>query len=310
MNKKLLPSVIGGIIGLSATGLSSETFAVSLVIDGEYELRILTTPTRSTTYGGTVFDPVPVTGLESSFTWGEIVPTDSAMGMTDNNLLSNVSNDFSSLYGASAAPGAKGSSMIDGYAGLITFDVVGGNIQNATSFSVDRLPTIPGNFSQFIQDDDLSGFSGSIDEFGNMVFTPEGRLGAGDGPVGGFIGRWVIDLEVSGPGGVGTGDYPWSSFSTGSQSNQGSIINGTACSGAAGSYSCTLVNTGQVGTGDWGSAGEGNPFTEVWKIDLVRIGDATVVPVPAAIWLFGSGLIGLVGVARRKAARNVVRHDR
>ena len=27
----------------------------------------------------------------------------------------------------------------------------------------------------------------------------------------------------------------------------------------------------------------------------------TVVPVPAAVWLFGSGLIGLIGVARRKA---------
>ncbi|MEN8108052.1 MAG: VPLPA-CTERM sorting domain-containing protein, partial [Pseudomonadota bacterium] len=26
------------------------------------------------------------------------------------------------------------------------------------------------------------------------------------------------------------------------------------------------------------------------------------VPVPAAVWLFGSGLIGLAGVARRKAA--------
>ena len=26
-----------------------------------------------------------------------------------------------------------------------------------------------------------------------------------------------------------------------------------------------------------------------------------VVPVPAAVWLFGSGLIGLIGVARRKA---------
>jgi hypothetical protein len=28
----------------------------------------------------------------------------------------------------------------------------------------------------------------------------------------------------------------------------------------------------------------------------------TVVPVPAALWLFGSGLLGLVGIARRKAA--------
>jgi hypothetical protein len=32
----------------------------------------------------------------------------------------------------------------------------------------------------------------------------------------------------------------------------------------------------------------------------IRSADATVVPVPAAIWLFGSGLLGLIGVARRK----------
>ena len=28
--------------------------------------------------------------------------------------------------------------------------------------------------------------------------------------------------------------------------------------------------------------------------------DFTVVPVPAAVWLFGSGLLGLIAVARRK----------
>jgi hypothetical protein len=30
--------------------------------------------------------------------------------------------------------------------------------------------------------------------------------------------------------------------------------------------------------------------------------DANVVPVPAAVWLFGSGLLGLVGVARRRSS--------
>ena len=34
------------------------------------------------------------------------------------------------------------------------------------------------------------------------------------------------------------------------------------------------------------------------SLDLVA---PTVVPVPAAAWLFGSGLVGLIGVARRKA---------
>ena len=32
------------------------------------------------------------------------------------------------------------------------------------------------------------------------------------------------------------------------------------------------------------------------------IGTATTVPVPAAVWLFGSGLVGLAGVARRRKA--------
>lgn len=33
----------------------------------------------------------------------------------------------------------------------------------------------------------------------------------------------------------------------------------------------------------------------------VQSGDVSAVPIPAAVWLFGSGLIGLVGLARRKA---------
>ena len=32
---------------------------------------------------------------------------------------------------------------------------------------------------------------------------------------------------------------------------------------------------------------------------VVRVSGASVVPVPAAVWLFGSGLLGLVGIARR-----------
>ena len=34
----------------------------------------------------------------------------------------------------------------------------------------------------------------------------------------------------------------------------------------------------------------------------IRTADAAVIPVPAAVWLFGSGLLGLIGIARRKKA--------
>jgi len=33
----------------------------------------------------------------------------------------------------------------------------------------------------------------------------------------------------------------------------------------------------------------------------VRTGNAAIVPVPAAVWLFGSGLLGLIGIAKRKS---------
>ena len=49
----------------------------------------------------------------------------------------------------------------------------------------------------------------------------------------------------------------------------------------------------------------GFTFTENWSrsgSEPVANGQWTVVPVPAAVWLFGSGLLGLVGMARRKQA--------
>jgi len=39
-----------------------------------------------------------------------------------------------------------------------------------------------------------------------------------------------------------------------------------------------------------------------WHAWAVQSGDVSAVPVPAAAWLFGSGLIGLVGIAKRKKA--------
>lgn len=54
-----------------------------------------------------------------------------------------------------------------------------------------------------------------------------------------------------------------------------------------------------VSTIDFGAA--------AWSLESIqaRIGPVdptTVIPVPAAVWLFGSGLVGLIGIAKRKKA--------
>lgn len=52
-----------------------------------------------------------------------------------------------------------------------------------------------------------------------------------------------------------------------------------------------------------GDLTEGFPLVDGGFADFIVIpGSVTVVPVPAAVWLFGSGLIGLVGLAKRKKA--------
>ena len=62
-----------------------------------------------------------------------------------------------------------------------------------------------------------------------------------------------------------------------------------------------LPNTVESGKGDLNMAaqwfrtlGVGESFTYTQTMDLSNV------PVPAAVWLFGSGLVGLIGVARRK----------
>jgi len=51
-------------------------------------------------------------------------------------------------------------------------------------------------------------------------------------------------------------------------------------------------------TGNTGMYGEGGGQYAM----AIHAGDVSAVPIPAAMWLFGSGLLGLIGMARRKAA--------
>jgi len=72
-------------------------------------------------------------------------------------------------------------------------------------------------------------------------------------------------------------------------------------------------NNQTLDLGDWTQMLDGN-LDLMFQLDLTTsstgdsfntdfiFGNSTVVPIPSAVWLFGSGLIGLVGFARRKKA--------
>jgi hypothetical protein len=55
---------------------------------------------------------------------------------------------------------------------------------------------------------------------------------------------------------------------------------------------------------NWASQIKQGPFNGVkgyWHVEGEYVG-STVVPIPAAAWLFGSGLLGLAGAMRRRKA--------
>jgi hypothetical protein len=66
--------------------------------------------------------------------------------------------------------------------------------------------------------------------------------------------------------------------------------------GLEGGDSVTITGLREI-TVDWSASSPGD-YIRV----LTDFSPSAVVPVPAAVWLFGSGLLGLVGIARRKKA--------
>lgn len=177
--------------------------------------------------------------------------------------------------------------------GVIGFTLSGGNL-SVTSYSQDSyLNTAGGTF--YLRAPDVSSMGGSIDAAGNMTFDPTGRRAVaaafstalGENP-------WNMDNTSDG---LGTGLYE--QFTTGASSNRqkgasaGFTLTGSTLQDAgSGIWTGTLVSAGNTGAA-WGS-NDASQYSEVFNVAI------TPVPAPAAVWLFGSGLAGLLGVARRR----------
>jgi len=168
--------------------------------------------------------------------------------------------------------------------------------------SVFTFPTSGGNGDGYLQMDNTSASWGGV-----AIST--------DDPSGSLLGDFK---DGSGNGLVagGTYDFLWDMKSAAAATRGGIKLE----SWNEGGFMNQSAEYTFASTTDWASYSQsytidpnatrlkivllGLDNTSVYGYDNVCIDNCntSVVPVPAAVWLFGSGLLGLVGVARRKKA--------
>ena len=69
------------------------------------------------------------------------------------------------------------------------------------------------------------------------------------------------------------------------------------------SATVTPFSLSDAWTFNFGTGRQGyTPQSSIFYAWAVRTGDVAAVPIPASFWLFGSGLIGLIGIVRKKKA--------
>lgn len=220
-----------------------------------------------------------------------------AGAFTDNTASQATTTVTAAVVTTRAIGDTIGSGTVGGDNGEIKFTIDGAGNFTVSSYRQDSYLSTAGGtfFVDALGPNGTSNMFGSIDGSGNVSFTPDGRVGM------------AFDFYSS------LGTQPWNiipgstpeafdSFSTGTETavkGKSSVsMTGSALQDAgAGTWTGVLVSAGNV-NGTYWSGFDNTLYTEQFNVTITA--DAPAVPVPAAAWLFGSGLLGLVGVARRR----------
>jgi hypothetical protein len=303
--KSVLNTAVISALGMvaSTAALMPSTASAVAIADGAYLAIVNTTPTIT---AGTPSSPTTAYKFgkdgawTSSFTFGLNAPQTGSQGQTDNNNSIVVTNPSSSSDSVGTPAGTRGSSALGNGAGSFIISLAGGSFSIA-NFQMDAIDNTAGG--TFVEYGTMTG--GTTTGTGGMTLDPTGRLGAVGGafPSPGALHdeRWNV------PSGTA-----YRQFTTGASSNTATGVNtgtqfinsgaitgheavtiGDINSDGKMDYNIILVSASSVGA-DWGGF-NGAQYIEVWNMNLV-----STVPIPAAAWLLGSGLMGLAAVARRK----------
>ncbi len=259
------------LILLSCLMLSSNAQAATLIAGQNYNMNILA-------------DGV------SCFAAGDC-SSSSSYALSDNNSDDDVKNMADA---DTRANYALGSSIAgDGYAGVInistTDDGAGGVNFTVNTFNMDTyLNTYGGSIAVWAED--VSAMTGNVDASGNISLDLTGRLVSHQFLQ--VLGGLSMNVDNSYAGKTEL-------FTTGVSNNFDSITGDVNLS-LSGSVlqddlSAVLVSAGNFGN-DWAFF-SGTPYTEVYSVQFEQVG---AVPVPAALWLFGSGLLALMGFVKRR----------
>jgi hypothetical protein len=153
-----------------------------------------------------------------------------------------------------------------------------------------------------------SALNGSLDITGTTINS--GSFSLGHGSLLTFLGDYFGTTMNTSAATI--------TFAGGTYSSTG-VVEAGSCNGAAAGLVCTSAYAGSPvldyiladnGGGSYdlklrlGSLANAQGSLTVQNYHFQATAVAPAVPVPAAAWLFGSGLLGLAGTARRRAARN------